>query len=139
MDPIGEHPIDHPPTLPVDRGPHPGLIAGIATVLVLLAGLALFYVWSGSRAARTPGAADAPPSALRQLGGVTRVTEVDRLDGVVGYEVECETGQDLRREIARTVVTAGWGLLELRPIRASLEDIFLQLTTEEQSGEATIQ
>ena len=29
------------------------------------------------------------------------------------------------------VVTRGWGLLELRPLRMSLEDIFLSLTTEE--------
>ena len=29
------------------------------------------------------------------------------------------------------VVTSGWGLLELRPTRLSLEEIFLQLTTEE--------
>ena len=85
------------------------------------------------------GGADGPVAALQQVAGITRVTEVDRLDGVVGYEVECEAGQDLRRDIARAVVTAGWGLLELRPVRASLEDIFLQLTTEEQSGEATIQ
>jgi ABC-2 type transport system ATP-binding protein len=85
------------------------------------------------------GGTDAPSAALQQLGGITRVTEVDRLDGVIGYEVECESGRDLRRDIARAVVAAGWGLLELRPIRASLEDIFLQLTTEEQSGEATIQ
>jgi ABC-2 type transport system ATP-binding protein len=85
------------------------------------------------------GGADRPAAALQQLGGITRVTEVDRLDGVIGYEVECESGRDLRRDIARAVVTAGWGLLELRPVRAGLEDIFLQLTTEEQSGEATIQ
>ncbi len=36
--------------------------------------------------------------------------------------------------------SAGWGLLELRPVRMSLEDIFLQLTTEERpQGEGTIQ
>jgi len=85
------------------------------------------------------GGADAPADALQRIAGTTRVTEVDRLDGVVGYEVECEAGQDLRRDIARAVVTAGWGLLELRPVQVSLEDIFLQLTTEEQTGEATIQ
>jgi hypothetical protein len=34
--------------------------------------------------------------------------------------------------VARTVVEHGWGLLELRPNRMSLEEIFLQLTTEEQ-------
>ena len=37
----------------------------------------------------------------------------------------------MRRELARAVVTSGWGLLELRPMRMSLEDIFLSLTTEE--------
>jgi hypothetical protein len=29
------------------------------------------------------------------------------------------------------VVTNGWGLLELRPMRLSLEEIFLSLTTDE--------
>jgi hypothetical protein len=29
------------------------------------------------------------------------------------------------------VVTNGWGLLELRPMRMSLEEIFLSLTTED--------
>ena len=33
------------------------------------------------------------------------------------------------------MVTRGWGLLELRPMRMSLEDIFLSLTTED-AGEA---
>jgi len=37
----------------------------------------------------------------------------------------------VRRELASTVVTRGWGLLELRPMRMSLEEIFLHLTTEE--------
>jgi hypothetical protein len=37
----------------------------------------------------------------------------------------------VRREIARQIVTSGWGLLELRPMRMSLEEIFLQVTTEE--------
>ena len=32
---------------------------------------------------------------------------------------------------ADTIVTNGWGLLELRPSRMSLEEIFLSLTTEE--------
>jgi gliding motility-associated transport system ATP-binding protein len=68
---------------------------------------------------------------LGQLAGVTRVVESDRRDGVVGYEVESERGHDVRRDLARTVVTSGWGLLELRPMRMSLEEIFLSLTTEE--------
>jgi ABC-2 type transport system ATP-binding protein len=70
-------------------------------------------------------------TALQRIGGVTRVVESDRGNGVVGYEVESERGTDVRRDLARAVVTNGWGLLELRPMRMSLEDIFLSLTTEE--------
>ena len=69
--------------------------------------------------------------ALSRLPGVARVAESDRRDGQVGYEIESETGQEIRRDIARTIVSNGWGLLELRPMRMSLEEIFLSLTTEE--------
>ena len=41
---------------------------------------------------------------------------------------------DIRRELAQTVVSHGWGLLEMRAIRMSLEDIFLQLTTTEEDS-----
>jgi len=70
-------------------------------------------------------------AALRRVAGVTRVAEADRRDGVVGYEVDSEHGHDVRRDLARTVVTSGWGLLELRPMRMSLEEVFLSLTTED--------
>ena len=73
---------------------------------------------------------DAVP-ALQRVAGVTRVIESDRSNGIVGYEVESEQGRDIRRELSRAVVTSGWGLLELRPTRMSLEDIFLSLTTED--------
>jgi ABC-2 type transport system ATP-binding protein len=69
--------------------------------------------------------------ALRRLRGVSRVVESDRQDGVVGLEVESERGHDVRRDLANTVVGNGWGLLELRPMRMSLEEIFLSLTTDE--------
>jgi ABC-2 type transport system ATP-binding protein len=77
------------------------------------------------------GAGEAAGPALAALAGVNRVSEVDRQGGLVGYEIESEPGRDVRRDLARAVVGAGWGLLELRPVRMSLEDIFLQLTTEE--------
>ncbi len=73
-------------------------------------------------------------SALARVAGVTRVGESDRHGTAIGFEVESERGHDVRRELARTVVGNGWGLLELRPMRMSLEDIFLSLTTEEQQG-----
>jgi len=70
-------------------------------------------------------------SALTRIAGVTRVAESDRHDGAVGYEVDSEQGRDIRRELARAVVSNGWGLLELRPLRMSLEEVFLSLTTED--------
>jgi ABC-2 type transport system ATP-binding protein len=51
----------------------------------------------------------------------------------VGYEVESEQGRDVRRDLSQAVVNGGWGLVELRPMRMSLEDIFLSLTTEEET------
>jgi ABC-2 type transport system ATP-binding protein len=68
---------------------------------------------------------------LAQLPGVSRVIEADRRDGAVGYEVESTQGHDIRRDLAREIVNNGWGLMELRPMRMSLEEIFLSLTTEE--------
>jgi hypothetical protein len=35
------------------------------------------------------------------------------------------------RDLAQAVVGGGWGLLEMRPMHMSLEDIFLSLTTDE--------
>ena len=73
-------------------------------------------------------------AALTRLAGVTRIVESERKDRLVGYEVESERGHDVRRELARAVVNNGWGLLELRPMRMSLEEIFLSLTTEEKDA-----
>jgi ABC-2 type transport system ATP-binding protein len=69
--------------------------------------------------------------ALASIPGVTRVAASEQRGAAGGYEIESERGLDVRREIARAVVTRGWGLLELRPMRMSLEEIFLQVTTEE--------
>jgi ABC-2 type transport system ATP-binding protein len=70
-------------------------------------------------------------ASLGRVAGVTRVVEADRRNTIVGYEIESEQGHDIRRDLSRAVVTNGWGLLELRPMRMSLEEIFLSLTTED--------
>jgi ABC-2 type transport system ATP-binding protein len=75
-------------------------------------------------------------AALQAIPGVTRVAPSDGRGPVGGYEVESTRGTDVRREIARAVVGRGWGLLELRPMRMSLEEIFLQVTTDEVPEEA---
>ena len=57
---------------------------------------------------------------------------------MTGYEIDSERGRDVRRDLSRAVVTSGWGLLELRPMRMSLEDIFLSLTTDETATPAAV-
>jgi ABC-2 type transport system ATP-binding protein len=70
---------------------------------------------------------------LARVPGVLKVTPADRLGSAAGFEIDVEAGRDVRRDLSREVVGSGWGLLELRPMRISLEDIFLQLTTDEAS------
>ena len=67
-------------------------------------------------------------SAIRQVAGVT---DVHAADAQGGLEVASETGRDVRRDLAAAVVSRGWGLLELRPLRVGLEEVFLQLTTDD--------
>ena len=76
------------------------------------------------------GSEDAGP-VLAAVPGVMRVLGSGTPGSTGSFEVESERGTDVRRELARTVVNRGWGLLELRPMRMSLEEIFLQVTTDE--------
>ena len=45
--------------------------------------------------------------------------------------IDCELGQDLREKLSQFVVSQGYGLLELKPLSLSLEEVFLQLTQQE--------
>ena len=73
-------------------------------------------------------------TALEAIEGVNRV-EVQSLEasGHLSVTVESESNLDLRSMIAARVVSDGFELYELRAVSLSLEDIFLQLTTEEQT------
>jgi gliding motility-associated transport system ATP-binding protein len=76
-------------------------------------------------------------AALREVPGVSAVRPAGEQERAAGYEVDSDHGRDVRRELARAIVSRGWGLLELRPVRMSLEEIFLHLTTEERATEET--
>jgi ABC-2 type transport system ATP-binding protein len=78
--------------------------------------------------------ADAGSQAMAALRLVEGVIDVEPTDEGA-YQVSCAKGSDRRAELARAVVEQGWGLLELRSVGMSLEDIFLQLTTAEPSGQ----
>jgi ABC-2 type transport system ATP-binding protein len=70
-------------------------------------------------------------AALGSISGVQRIGVAQKPDGILEIEVDSEPNRDLRRELAMTVVGLGWGLLELRPMRMGLEDIYLKLTEDE--------
>jgi ABC-2 type transport system ATP-binding protein len=100
---------------------------------------------------------DTPEGLARQLKGAERISltidgpleavhnKIQAIEGVIGiqavedaggssttYTVECQLNTDLRRVLAAAVVSEGWGLLDLRSVSMSLEDVFINLTTKEQ-------
>ena len=75
-------------------------------------------------------------AVLERVTGVTRVAVADTKQQVVGFEIDSDKGRDVRRELAAAVVGRGWGLLEMRPMRMSLEEIFLHVTTEDVAAPA---
>ena len=68
-------------------------------------------------------------AALQGLPGVARV--VGRGEG--RFLVDAGNGRDLRPELARLVVQQGFDLLELKAQEFTLEDVFLNLVTEEET------
>ena len=74
------------------------------------------------------GEGDGVSELITQLPGVEQVNVIQ--DGQL--EFQTHPGQDSRPQVARAVVEAGYDLLELRPIGMSLEDIFLELTRDEE-------
>ena len=79
-------------------------------------------------------------AAMQEIPGIRKVeTEPLGASGRITATVEAGEGQDVRSQIAAKVVGKGWPLFELRGVSLSLEDIFLQLTTEEpaQAPEST--
>ncbi|MDP2055806.1 MAG: ABC transporter ATP-binding protein [Acidobacteriota bacterium] len=84
------------------------------------------------------GPVDDKQRARQSVAGVARGPVADQKDDTGNFDVDTDKGADVRRELATAIVRGGWGLLELRPVRVSLEEIFLSLTTEEvTTGEST--
>jgi ABC-2 type transport system ATP-binding protein len=77
---------------------------------------------------------------VRALGAVSGVQTVKE-DGVgpanvVTCVVESKKDRDVRKDVAAAVVRQNWGLLELRPVDLTLEDVFVRLVTEEKESTA---
>jgi len=85
---------------------------------------------------RIAGPRDAVVRALAALPGVEDLREEAAADGIVTVVVRSARGDALRREMADFVVRSDWGLLEIRPLPMSLEDLFVRLVREEREAAA---
>ncbi len=81
------------------------------------------------------GEEEALREAIEEVEGVTKVDlqAIDNSDHLKAI-LESEPGTDLRGKLAAAVIGKGLELFELKAVSLSLEDIFLQLTTEEASS-----
>ena len=76
-------------------------------------------------------------AAVKSVPGVADVRVISQTDGRSSLHVDGESGRDIRTDVARTVVNGGWGLLALQAENMSLEDIFIKLTTAEETTPTT--
>src|SRR5713226_5569134 len=73
---------------------------------------------------------------LEKVAGVSRVVFKEKRQNRNIFEVESQKNRFMRGDLARAVVESGWDLNELRPAAVSLEEIFLQLTSEQTAAPA---
>jgi ABC-2 type transport system ATP-binding protein len=71
--------------------------------------------------------------AMQEIPGIRKISVEPASAGRLAVTVEAVPGQDVRSQIAAKIVGKGWPLYELRGVNLSLEDIFLQLTTDDSS------
>jgi len=70
---------------------------------------------------------------LRAIPGVINLAEKGEASpGVFSYEVESKKEKDLSGEISYLVYSNNWKLVEMRAVKMSLEDIFIELVTKEE-------
>jgi ABC-2 type transport system ATP-binding protein len=86
---------------------------------------------------RVEGPATDVVRALGAVSGVQTVKEDGSGPGqVVTCVIESKRDRDVRKDVAAAVVHQNWGLLELRPVDLTLEDVFVRLVTEEKESTA---
>jgi len=93
---------------------------------------------------RVDGPRDEVRSALAAIPGVAQVEPADGVAGgararaaggrVCTFIAHSQASEPVRTAIAAAVVGCGWGLLEIRPLALSLEDLFVRLVREETEG-----
>jgi ABC-2 type transport system ATP-binding protein len=86
--------------------------------------------------AQVEGPTELVAQSLRALPGVQRVEARAGADGAGTFVLEVDRTRDVRREIAQLVAQQRWGLLELRALDLSLEDVFIRIVAGEEHDEA---
>jgi ABC-2 type transport system ATP-binding protein len=79
---------------------------------------------------RVRGDGDGLAETVKSIKGTRKVAAQDD----TSVEFELSAGQDVRPQVAKAVVQAGYELLEMRPVGMSLEEIFLELTDDKAAG-----
>ncbi|MEH2405302.1 ABC transporter ATP-binding protein [Nostoc sp.] len=91
------------------------------------------------------GEAALAKQVLQKVAGVSLIESI--ATGIQGYQPQAnraylrvisQPGKEPGKDIATTLVRAGFGLHELRRVNATLEDVFLQLTTEEKNFDTEV-
>ena len=78
-----------------------------------------------------------PTATLETISGVVSAkSNSDDNAQTCSVEVKTSKGTDARRDLAHTIVSKGWGLLEMTSAKRSLEETFLDLTTSEDSEDS---
>lgn len=79
---------------------------------------------------RVRGDSDGLDATIKKVKGTARIETKDEET----VEFEFSSGQDVRPQVAKAVVQAGYELIEMRPVGMSLEEIFLELTQDTSTG-----
>ncbi|MEI6125931.1 MAG: ATP-binding cassette domain-containing protein [Pseudomonadota bacterium] len=81
---------------------------------------------------RAEGPSEAIIKALGSIPGVLGVTKKRAAaEALEFYQVETEENVQVINDLARSIYEHSWRLLEIRPVDMTLEEIFIQLVTEE--------
>jgi ABC-2 type transport system ATP-binding protein len=74
-------------------------------------------------------------NSIKDIYGVKTVHEnIEKEQDVINYVVEADNEIDVRRPLFFAMAKLGYPIMELRSMDMTLEDIFLQLTTEEKEA-----
>ena len=86
----------------------------------------------------TAGSADADDvrKRLEQVASVSKVLDHPLNGERFSFDIEGLSGSDVRPDVARAIVQAGWNLLEMKS-STTLEEVFLELTGADQAARRT--